>query len=95
MRQIQKQKTRENFLFGTGAEICIPDAATAGEETPKADALDELPVETPKEYSGRPEGGAPTAAASSPITASASSSSLLSRIVRPRIKLPTIPSAAQ
>ena len=94
MRQIQKQKTRENFLFGTAAEI--PDAATASEETPKAEsAHDDAPDDLPVEYSGRHEGGAPTAAASSPITASASSSSLLSRIVRPRIRLPAIPSSAQ
>ena len=96
MRHIQKQRTRENFLFGTAAWAA--EVEIGGEETPKAEAASpendvdsgDPTLETPEGLAWRTEEGGATATA--PIAASASSSSLLSRIVRPRIRLPTITS---
>ena len=105
VRQMQKQRTRENFLFGTaagGAE----DVEAAGDETPKAETAPPekeaavapgaaTPSEAPKIHARPPEEGATRATCPAPITASASSSSLLSRIVRPRIRLPTMSAATK
>ena len=103
MRHIQKQRTRENFLFGTATWA---EVETGGEATPKAEAASpEIEVDSGNPASETPKGRAwrteeegtatATAPAPSPIAASASSSSLLSRIVRPRIRLPAITSTTQ
>ena len=107
VRQMQKQRTRENFLFGTAAGGGAEDVEDAGDETPKAEtaAPDNdaaavtpgiaTPSEAPRIHARQSEEGATRATCPAPITASASSSSLLSRIVRPRIRIPTISSATK
>ena len=106
VRQMQKQRTRENFLFGTAAGGGAEDVEAAGDETPKAETAPPeneaavapdaaAPSEAPKIHARPPEEGATRATCPAPITASASSSSLLSRIVRPRIRLPTMSAATK
>ena len=106
VRQMQKQRTRENFLFGTAAGGGAEDVEVAGDETPKAETAPPdndaavtpgaaAPSEAPRMHARQSEEGTTRATCPAPITASASSSSLLSRIVRPRIRLPTMSSATQ